>query len=75
MVRSLSMIAASAALAVAPIAAQAAPDRVAAPAAESEELGGGFLRGPGVIVGALVFALILYLTLTSERLDDPPKSP
>ena len=74
MVRSLALLAASASLAISPVAAQAAPDRVAAPAAESEELGGG-IGAPGPIAAIFVFALIIYLLTKGDRLDVPPRSP
>jgi len=73
MVRPLISMAAAAALAVAPVAAQAAPERISAPAAETEELGGGL--APGVIAGILVFALIIYLTLKSSDDDGGAISP
>jgi len=75
MVRSLALLAASASLAISPIAAQAAPDRVAAPAAESEELAGRGIGAPGAIAAIFVFALIIYLLSKGDRLDSPPRSP
>ena len=71
MVRSVVSMAVSAALAVAPLAAQAAPDRIAAPAAESEELRGA-LGTPGTIAAAIVFLLILYLFI--EESGEQPES-
>jgi len=72
MTRSLALMAATA-LAAAPIAAQAAPPRVAAPVAESEELGRGSLLLPIVILVGFVIAI--YLAIDSEDDVDVPFSP
>jgi hypothetical protein len=57
---------AAAVLAVAPIAAQAAPERVATPVAENEELGRGFLLPALIGIGLLI---VIYLAIDSE--EDP----
>jgi hypothetical protein len=63
---------AAAALAAAPIAAQAAPPRVAAPVAESEELGGGMILPIAILLGLVV---VIYLAIDSEEDIDVPFSP
>ena len=63
---------AAAALAAAPIAAQAAPERIAAPAAAGEDLRGGFVL-PAIIGSGLI--LVLWLAIDSEDDIDVPFSP
>ena len=71
MIRKLITSATAAALLAAPIAAQGAPARVAAPvAAEEEGLAGGFLL-PALI--ALAVAVGIYLIVDDG--DDEPVSP
>lgn len=72
MTRSLALMTA-AALAAAPLAAQAAPPRVAAPVADSEELGGASLALPIAIFVGL--AIVIYLAIDSEEDLDIPFSP
>lgn len=70
MIRSLVLTVATAALAVAPIAAQAAPPRTAAPVAEeSEELGGSPFLIPIII--ALVVGLIIVAITDGEEPESP----
>jgi len=67
MLRKLIIGTATAALAVTPIAAQAAPQRLPAPiAAESEELGGS----PFLIIIGIAVLLALGVVLLSDS-DDP----
>ena len=76
MLRPLVSLAASAALAIVPVAAQAAPDRAAAPAsAQSEELLPGVSSTAGAVFGLLVFALIFLLFIDSGDDDEEPDSP
>ena len=70
MIRKLTTSATAAALLAAPIAAQAAPARVATPVAADEELAGGFLL-PALI--ALAVAVGIYLVVDDG--DDEPVSP
>jgi hypothetical protein len=73
MVRQLVSIATSAALVLAPIAAQAAPARETAPVpGQSEELLPG-VSGVGAVFGLLVFGLIILLLVDSD--DEGPESP
>ena len=72
MTRSFALMTA-AALAVAPVAAQAAPPRIDAPVAASEELGGESLVIPIVLAVAVVIAI--YLAIDSEDHLPPPVSP
>jgi len=62
-------------LALAPVAAQAAPARVAAPvSAQSDGLAG--TSTPGLVLGAAVFALIIILLITDDDDNvDIPTSP
>jgi hypothetical protein len=70
MIRSLALMAASAALAIAPVAAQAAPQRTSAPvSAESEAL-----RGNPVIIIALI-ALLVALGIIALSDGNDPVSP
>jgi hypothetical protein len=70
MIRSLALTVAAAALTVAPLGAQAAPPRVAAPVAEeSEDLGGS----PLLILVVLAIGLALSIVLITD--GDAPKSP
>ena len=70
MIRSLALTAAAAGLAAAPLAAQAAPPRVAAPVAEeSESLGGSPFLIP--IVLAIVVALSIVLITDGEAPESP----
>ena len=70
MLRSLSLIAATAAMAAAPIPAQAAPPRTPAPVtAESEALGGA----PFLIPIVIAIVVALGIVLISD--DDSPTSP
>lgn len=68
----LLMTAAAAALAAAPIAAQAAPERIAAPVAEEENLAGGFILPAILGIGLLI---VLYLAIESEDDARAPLSP
>ena len=70
MLRKFVLSMAAATLAVAPIAAQAAPAREAAPMTEEESLRGGYIL-PAVIGIALL--VVLYIAITSE--EDIPTSP
>jgi len=73
MLNKLALTFSAAALATAPIAAQAAPERVAAPVAEdSEELTGGYFL-PALI--ALGLIIVIYLAIDSEDDIDAPFSP
>ena len=71
MIRSLAFMAASAALAIAPVAAQAAPQRTSAPvsAEESEAL-----RGNPIIIIALI-ALLVALGIVALSDGNDPVSP
>ena len=74
MIRSFALMAATAALAVTPMAAQATPPRIAAPVAEeSEELGGRSLVIPIAIAIGLI--IVIYLAIDSEDDIDVPFSP
>lgn len=66
----LLMTAAAATLSVAPLAAQAAPERIAAPVAQEENLAGGFILPAIIGIGLLI---VLYLAIDSE--EDLPTSP
>ena len=68
MLRKLILTTAAAALAVAPLAAQAAPARLASPVAETEELSQELL----FILGAAAFALLVLIFSDS---GDQPTSP
>jgi hypothetical protein len=63
---------AAAALVAAPLAAQAAPVRVAAPSAEGEDLRGGFVLPAIIGIGLLI---VLWLAIDSEEDLDVPFSP
>ena len=70
MIRSFALVAAAAAMATAPVTAQAAPSRVAAPVtAESEELRGSPFLAP------IIIALIVALTILATSGGDNPQSP
>ena len=70
MVSKLMLSAAAAALAAAPVAAQAAPQRTAAPvSAESEQLG----RSPLLII--LAIFIVVALGIVALNGDDDPVSP
>jgi hypothetical protein len=70
MIRSFVLTAAAASLAVAPLAAQAAPVRAAAPVAEdSEALGGSPFLVP--IILAVVLALAIVLITDGEEPTSP----
>ena len=71
MTRSFALLTATA-LAVAPIAAQAAPTRIDAPVAESEELGGRMLLPIAILIGLVI---VIYLAIDSEDDIDVPFSP
>jgi hypothetical protein len=73
MIRSFALMTAAAALAVAPAAAQAVSPRLAAPVADSEELGGGSLILPIAIAIGLI--IVLYLAIESEEDNEIPTSP
>ena len=64
MLRKFVLSMAAATLAVAPLAAQAAPERIAAPVAEEENLAGGFLLPAIIGIGLLI---VLYLAIDSEE--------
>ena len=64
--------AAAATLAVAPIAAQAAPERIAARVAEEENLAGGFILPAIIGIGLLI---VLFLAIDSEDDGRAPLSP
>jgi hypothetical protein len=68
MVRKIILATAAAALAVAPLAAQAAPVRVSSPVAETEQMSQGLM----LVLGAAFFAL-LVLVLADN--GDQPTSP
>ena len=74
MIGKLISYGAAAALAAAPIAAQAAPERAAAPVSAEEELGssGGLAIAALVLIG---FIVALFLLLDSEQDVDVPFSP
>jgi hypothetical protein len=73
MFHKLALTLSAASLAVAPVAAQAAPARVGTPVAgESEELAGGFFL-PAVI--AIGFIIAIWLAIDSEKDIDVPFSP
>jgi len=59
MVRKIILATAAAALAVAPLAAQAAPVRVSSPVAETEQMSQGLM----LVLGAAFFALLLILVV------------
>ena len=70
MVSKLMLSAAAAALAAAPVAAQAAPQRMAAPVStESEQLG----RSPLLII--LAIFIVVALGIVALNGDDDPVSP
>lgn len=73
MIRSFALMTAAAALAVAPVTAQAAAPRITAPVAESEELGEGSLILPIAILVGLI--IVVYLAIDSEDDIDVPFSP
>ena len=62
MVRKVVLAVAAATLTMAPVAAQAAPDRIASPvSAEAENLESGAWLGIGLfVVAALIFALLYH---------------
>jgi len=64
MLKNFVVSAAAAALALSPIAAQAAPARTAAPMAEEENLAGGFLLPAVIAIGLII---VLYLAIDSEE--------
>ena len=68
MLRKLILTTAAAALVVAPLAAQAAPARVASPVAETEQLSQELL----FVLGAVGFALLVLILSDS---GDNPTSP
>ena len=73
MIRKFALASAAVTLAVAPIAAQAAPaSRTATPVEEADEMNG---RGTGIyIIGAIVIAILIWGGI--ELLgDDEPSSP
>jgi hypothetical protein len=72
MLRPLVTIAASAALALAPVAAQAAPARVGAPVSAQSE---GIVPIEGYAIGLAVFVLIIALLLSDNSHPDTPDSP
>lgn len=70
MIRTIALLAATASLAVAPVAAQAAPQRTAAPvSAESEEIRGN----PFILPVLFAIALAIGIILLSN--SDDPESP
>jgi hypothetical protein len=73
MIRSFALMTAAATLALAPVAAQAAPPRAAAPVAESEELSGRSLFFTAAIAIGLI--IVIYLVIDSEQDIDVPFSP
>jgi hypothetical protein len=64
MLRKFVLSMAAATLAVAPLAAQAAPAREAAPMTEEESLRGGYVLP--VVIG-VVLLIVLYLAIDSEE--------
>ena len=69
--RKLALASAALTLAVAPVAAQAAPSRAAAPITEESDLGGG-----NEFVNALIIILIAAIGMGALLLsDDDPVSP
>ena len=68
MVRKMILATAAAALVVAPLAAQAAPERVSSPVAETENMSQGLMFA----LGAATFALLVLLLADSS---DEPTSP
>jgi hypothetical protein len=74
MIRTFALMAATAALAITPVVAQAAPARIAAPVADrSEELGGRSLILPIIIGMGLI--IVLFLAIDSEEAGRAPVSP
>jgi hypothetical protein len=70
MIRTLATAAAAASLAIAPLAAQAAPARIGAPAsAEAEEIGGAPILLPLLVLLAAAIGIILITD------GDSPTSP
>ena len=68
MVRKIILATAAAALAVAPLAAQAAPMRVSSPVAETEQMSQGLM----LVLGAALFALLVLVFADGS---DEPTSP
>ena len=73
MIGKLISYGAAAALAAAPIAAQAAPERAPAPlSAEQEQLRGGIFLP---VLFAIGLAVVIYLVIDNEKDIDVPFSP
>jgi len=70
MIRTFALMAATAGLAAAPIAAQAVPQRASAPVGEEAES----LRGRGVLIPAII-AIVLALGIILLTDGDNPSSP
>ena len=68
MVRKIILATAAAALVVAPLAAQAAPERVSSPVAETENISQGVM----FVLGASLFALLVLVFADGS---DEPTSP
>ena len=68
MLRKIILTTAAAALVVAPLAAQAAPERVSSPVAETENISQGVM----FVLGASAFALLVLLLASN---GDEPTSP
>jgi hypothetical protein len=70
MIRSFALMAGAAAIAVAPVTAQAAPSRAAAPVTgESEEVRGSPFLAP------IIIAIIVALAIVATTSGDDPQSP
>lgn len=74
MIGKLISYGAAAALVVAPIAAQAAPERAAAPVSAEEELGGSGQLAIAALV-LLGFIVVMFLALDGENDVEVPFSP
>jgi hypothetical protein len=75
MLRPLAMLTAAASLAFAPVAAQAAPARTGAPTSAQSEGLNGDVPVEGLVLGAAVFLLIIFLLVDDEGQPDFPTSP
>ena len=68
MLRKIILTTAAAALVVAPLAAQAAPERVSSPVAETENISQGVM----FVLGASLFALLVLLLADNNELPASP---
>lgn len=72
-IRNLFIATTAAALAAAPIAAQAQPERASEPVIEEAGLGGGKI-GPALIIGAIAAVGIIALIVSDNDDDEDPVS-